>query len=287
MTAIRPRRSVLYMPGSNARALEKARALPADALILDLEDAVAPDAKPLARNQVCEAVSEKRFGKREVIIRVNALSTPWGETDLRASVSAGPDAILIPKVSNPRDLADIEARLGTAKIAVWAMMETPLAILNAREIAAGGGRLACFVMGTNDLIKEVRGRHTPDRQNLSAALGICVAAARAYGLSIIDGVYNDIQDQEGFRAACLQARGFGFDGKTLIHPSQLVSCNEIFAPSAEEVDAARRILAAFERPENNGKGAIAVDGRMVELLHAEIARNTVALADAIAALERA
>jgi len=285
MTAIRPRRSVLYMPGSNARALEKAREIPADALILDLEDAVAPDAKALARSQVCQAVAEKRFGKREVVIRINALSTAWGETDVRAAVSAGPDAILVPKVSSARDLADIESRLGPAKFAVWAMIETPLAILNAREIAGTGGRLACVVMGTNDLIKEFHGRHTPDRQNLSAALGISIAAARAYGLTIIDGVYNDIRNAEGFRTSCLQARVFGFDGKTLIHPSQIAPCNEIFAPSAEEIEAARKILAAFELPENKGKGAIAVDGRMVELLHAEIARNTVMLADAIAALE--
>jgi len=286
MTATRPRRSVLYMPGSNARALQKARELPADALILDLEDAVAPDAKALARNQVCRAVAERSFGKREVAIRINALTTAWGETDFRAAVSAGPDAVLVPKVSSSRDLAEIESRLGPANVAVWAMMETPLAILNAREIAGAGGRLACLVMGTNDLIKEFRGRHTPDRQNLSAALGICVAAARAYGLSIIDGVFNDIQDTDGFRASCLQARAFGFDGKTLIHPLQLASCNEIFAPSAKEVEAARKIIAAFESPENQGKGAIALEGRMVERLHAEIARSTVALADAIAALER-
>ena len=286
MTATRPRRSVLYMPGSNARALEKARELPADALILDLEDAVAPDAKALARNQGCRAVAEKTFGKREVVIRINALSTPWGETDLRAAVSAEPDAILVPKVSTPNDLAEIESRLGLSNIAVWAMMETPFSILNAGVIAGAGGRLACLVMGTNDLIKEFRGNHMPDRQNLSAALGVCIAAARAYGLSIIDGVYNEIQNAEGFKAACLQARAFGFDGKTLIHPSQLAPCNEIFAPSAEEVEAARRILSAFELPENKGKGAIALDGRMVELLHAEIARNIVALADAVAALEQ-
>src|SRR5947207_11373522 len=286
MTATRPRRSVLYMPGSNARALEKARELPADALILDLEDAVAPDAKALARNQVCRAVAEKSFGKREVVIRINALSTPWGETDLRAAVSAVPDAILVPKVSTPNDLAEIESRLGLSNIAVWAMMETPFSILNAGVIAGAGGRLACLVMGTNDLIREFRGNHMPDRQNLSAALGVCIAAARAYGLSIIDGVYNEIQNAEGFKAACLQARAFGFDGKTLIHPSQLAPCNEIFAPSAEEVEAARRILSAFELPENKGKGAIALDGRMVELLHAKIARNIVALADAVAALEQ-
>jgi citrate lyase subunit beta/citryl-CoA lyase len=285
---IRPRRSVLYMPGSNARALEKARSLPADALILDLEDAVAPEAKETARAQVCEAVGARAFGRREVAIRINALTTAWGAADLAAAAKAQPDAILIPKVSSPADLALVEQHLtGTpgASIALWAMMETPLAILNAGAIAGAGGRLACLVMGTNDLIKEFHGSHTPDRQNLSAALGISVAAARAYGLSIIDGVYNDIADADGFLASCRQARAFGFDGKTLIHPSQLAPCNEMFAPAKEEIEAARKIIAAFELPENRDKGAIALDGRMVERLHAEIARDTVALADAIAALE--
>jgi len=284
--AISPRRSVLYMPGSNARALEKARTLPADALILDLEDAVAPDAKDMARAQVCEAVKARGFGKREVVIRVNALSTAWGEADLAAAAAAGPDAILVPKVSAPAELAAIEQRLGNTKVALWAMVETPLAILNIASIAAAGGRLASFVMGTNDLIKEFRGKHTPDRQNLSAALGLSVAAARAYGLAVIDGVYNDTQNRDGFIESCRQGLAFGFDGKTLIHPSQVEPCNAVFAPSAEDVEAARKILAAFALPENRNKGAIALDGRMVELLHAEIARQTVALADAIAALDR-
>lgn len=286
-TAIRPRRSVLYMPGSNARAMEKARSLPADAVILDLEDAVAPDAKELARRQVAEVVKAKGFGKREVVIRINALSTVWGADDLAAAAAASPDAILIPKVSQARDLADVERLLGSARVALWAMVETPLAILKLNEIASAGGRLACFVMGTNDLIKEFRGQHTQDRMNLAPALGLSVAAARAYGLSVIDGVYNDIQNADGFFECCKQARAFGFDGKTLIHPTQIEPCNEVFAPSAEDVEAARKIIAAFERPENKGKGAISLDGRMVELLHAEIARNTVALADAIAALQAA
>lgn len=282
---VRPRRSVLYMPGSNARALEKARGLPADALILDLEDAVAPDAKELARAQVCDAVKARGFGKREVVIRVNALSTAWGGDDLAAAAAAGPDALLLPKVSTAQDLAAAEAKLGGAQVALWAMVETPLAILNAGQIAGAGGRLACLVMGTNDLIKEFRGSHTQDRLNLAAALGISVAAARAYGLAIVDGVYNDINNSDGFYESCRQGRSFGFDGKTLIHPSQIEPCNEVFAPSLEDVEAARQIIAAFARPENKGKGAIALDGRMVELLHAEIARNTVALAEAIAALE--
>ncbi|MBV8977636.1 MAG: CoA ester lyase [Alphaproteobacteria bacterium] len=285
---IRPRRSVLYMPGSNARALEKARALAADALILDLEDAVAPDAKELARRQVCDAVAARGFGKREVIVRINALATPWGEADLAAAVAAKPDAILLPKVSTLADLHAAEERLvrlhADAAIRLWAMIETPLAVLNVAALAGAGGRLAAFVMGTNDLIKELRGRHMVDRANLHAALGLSVAAARAHGLAVIDGVYNDIQDGDGFSASCAQARGFGFDGKTLIHPSQVEPCNRSFAPSPEEVEDARKILAAFDLPENRGKGAIKLDGRMVELLHAEIARRTVALADAIAAM---
>jgi citrate lyase subunit beta/citryl-CoA lyase len=289
MTAIRPRRSVLYMPGSNARALEKARTLAADALILDLEDAVAPDAKALARQQVCDAVKAKGFGKREIIIRVNGLATPWGEADLAAATAAKPDAILVPKVSAPKDLHAVEehfVRLHAERsIALWAMVETPLAILNIGAIAASGGRLACFVMGTNDLIKEIRGQHTQNRANLAAALGLCVLAARANAIAVIDGVYNDIQNADGFKASCEQAKCFGFDGKTLIHPNQVELCNAVFAPSAEEVEAARKLIAAFELPENKGKGAIKLDGRMVELLHAEIARNTVATADAIAALD--
>ncbi|HXC57098.1 MAG TPA: CoA ester lyase [Rhizomicrobium sp.] len=289
MTTIRPRRSVLYMPGSNARALEKAQTLPADALILDLEDAVAPDAKDLARTQVCDAVKAKGFGKREIVIRVNGLATPWGEADLAAAAEAQPDAILVPKISSASELNVIEAKLGAADrgIAVWAMVETPLAILNIAAIAAAGGRLACFVMGTNDLIKEIRGVHTQDRMNLAAALNLCVLAARANGLAAIDGVYNDIQNAAGFQATCEQARAFGFDGKTLIHPSQVEPCNAVFAPSAAEVAAARKLIAAFELPENRGKGAIKLDGRMVERLHAEIAQGTVAMADAIAALEAA
>jgi citrate lyase subunit beta/citryl-CoA lyase len=285
---IRPRRSVLYMPGSNARALEKARTLPADALILDLEDAVAPDAKELARSQVCDAVKAHGFGKREIIIRINALSTPWGEADLVAAAAAKPDAILVPKVSSPSDLHGVEERLlrhhADRGIALWAMIETPAAILNVGAIAAAGGRLACFVMGTNDLIKEMRGVHTADRTNLATTLSLSVLAARANTLAVIDGVYNDIQNAEGFRATCDQAKSFGFDGKTLIHPSQVEPCNTAFAPAPDEVDAARKLIAAFDLPENKGKGAIKLDGRMVELLHAEIARGTVAMADAIAAM---
>jgi citrate lyase subunit beta/citryl-CoA lyase len=272
------------MPGSNARALEKARELPADALILDLEDAVAPDAKEIARRQVADAVAARGFGKREVIVRVNALSTEWGEADIAAAVACGPDAVLVPKVSTLQDLHRAEYLMGGSSAALWAMIETPLAVLNVAALAAAGARLSCFVMGTNDLIKELRGTHTPDRANLAAALGLSVAAARANGIAAIDGVFNDIQDADGFAAQCRQAKSFGFDGKTLIHPSQVEPCNAIFAPSEGEVVAARKIIAAFELPENKGKGAIKLDGRMVELLHAEIARRTVAMDEAIRAL---
>ena len=286
---VRPRRSVLYMPGSNARALEKAAGLPADALILDLEDAVAPDAKDLARDQVCKAVKDRRFGRREVIIRVNGLETPWGRSDMEQAARAAPDAILVPKISSSVDVQRASALLGAApaKLALWLMMETPQAIFHANEIAGAGGRLACLVMGTNDLVKELHAQHLPGREPLLASLNISVLAARAHGLGVIDGVFNEISDDPGFEAICRQGRALGFDGKTLIHPSQIDACNRIFSPDPEEVARARAVLAAFDKPENKGKGAIALDGRMVELLHAEIARQTVSLADAIAALEHA
>jgi citrate lyase subunit beta/citryl-CoA lyase len=283
---IRPRRSVLYMPGSNARALEKAATLPADALILDLEDAVAPEAKDLAREQVCAAVKAKRFGKREVIIRVNGLDTPWGHDDMDAAVEAAPDAILVPKVNDLVDVEHADQHMGAApdSCALWLMIETPFAIFNANEIASAQGRLTCLVMGTNDLVKELRAQHTPGREALLASLNLTVLAARAHGLTVIDGVFNEIADTAGFEAVCRQGRALGFDGKTLIHPSQIEGANNIFAPDPQEVARARAILAAFEKAENKGKGAIALDGRMVELLHAEIAKQTVALAEAIEAL---
>lgn len=279
--SFRPRRSVLYMPGSNARALEKARSLPVDALILDLEDAVAPPAKEQARAQVCAAVKAGRFGKLEVAIRVNARDTPWGAADLVSAAEAKPDAILIPKVSAPDELRAVRSAIGDLEIALWAMIETPRAILDIAAIADAGGNLACLVMGTNDLIKEMRGTHMQGRENLLAALGVSVVAARAFGLAIVDGVFNDIADEAGFRASCLQGRAFGFDGKTIIHPSQIAICNELFAPSPDEIIAAREIIVAFELPQNSDKGAIALHGRMVERLHLEMARATLARAAAI------
>jgi citrate lyase subunit beta / citryl-CoA lyase len=290
----RPRRSVLYMPGSNAKALAKAATLPADALILDLEDSVSPDAKEMARAQVVEA-AKGDFGGREVVIRVNGPHTPWGPTDLVAAAAAGPDAILLPKVDGPGAIM-LAARLmrengADEKTRLWAMMETPNAILNCGQIAAvaadSASRLSALVMGLNDLAKETRARLTPGRPTMTAWLANCVVAARAHGVDIIDGVYNDIKDLDGFRTECLQGRDMGLDGKTLIHPSQIDICNEVFAPTVAEIENARAIIDAFAHPENQGKGAIQINGRMVELLHADMARRTLLIADGIAALGKA
>jgi citrate lyase subunit beta/citryl-CoA lyase len=291
---IRPRRSVLYMPGSNARAIEKARTLPADAVILDLEDSVAPDAKAAARQQVMDAVTAGSFGAREVIVRINGLDTQWWLDDLNAVAKAKPDAVLVPKVSSPDHLEDVAERLvdisADQKIRVWAMMETPLAMLNARDIAAAASdvetRLAAFVMGTNDLAKETRAKITPGRAAMLPWLMNCVAAARAFGLDIIDGVYNELADTDGFARECNEARQMGFDGKTLIHPNQIAPCNVAFSPSAEEVAQAQKIIAAFDLPENRDKGVVQLEGRMVERLHADMARRTVAIAQAIEARSR-
>ena len=290
MPDIRPRRSVLYMPGSNARALEKARTLPVDAIIIDLEDAVAPEAKEAARAQVAAAVSQGGFGHREVVVRVNAPDTPWGDDDVAAAAEAGADAILVPKVSDAETLSALGHRLrrigAPESLRVWAMVETPLAILRCDEIASvardGIARLACLVMGTNDIAKETRARQVAGRWPILSYLATAVAAARAHDIEILDGVYNALGDQAGFRGECEQGRDLGFDGKTLIHPNQVAIANEVFAPSAEEVAAARVIIAAFDRPENQTKGVIALDGRMVERMHADMARRTVALAEAIA-----
>jgi citrate lyase subunit beta / citryl-CoA lyase len=291
----RPRRSVLYMPGSNAKALAKAKTLLADALILDLEDSVAPDQKIAAREQVVQAVRAGGFGSREVVIRVNGPHTPWGEDDLAAASAAQPDAILLPKVDGPgaimvaaRVLREAEAPEGTR---IWAMMETPNAILNAGSIASvaadPSSRLSVMVMGLNDLAKETRAKLTPGRPTMTAWLASCVVAARAHGVDILDGVYNDIQDLDGFRLECLQGRDMGLDGKTLIHPSQVDICNEVFAPTSAEVENAAAIIDAFALPENAGKGVIQLNGRMVELLHADMARRTLTIADAIAARNKA
>jgi citrate lyase subunit beta/citryl-CoA lyase len=277
------------MPGSNARALEKARELPADGLILDLEDAVAPEAKASAREAIVNAL-KTGFGDREVIVRINGLDTQWWVDDLNTIAPAKPDAVLVPKISHPGQLQDLASRLvdlaADKRMRIWAMMETPLAMLNAREIAAAAEdaetRLAGFVMGTNDLAKDTRARLLPGRAPMVPWLMTCVAAARAYGLAILDGVYNDLGNADGFVAECKQARDLGFDGKTLIHPRQVEPCNEAFSPSPEEIEMARKMIAAFEMPENKDKGVVQIDGRMVERLHADMAKQTVAIADAIA-----
>lgn len=287
-TPIRPRRSVLYMPGSNARALEKAKSLPADALILDLEDAVAPDAKAGARDQVCATVKEGGFGHRELVIRINGLETPWGLDDIEAAIDAAPDAILIPKVFSGQMVIAADKLMKDAgahdRTRIWAMIETPLAIMHAEEIAsmATNTRLDCFVMGTNDLAKELRCAQTADRLPMAASLHWALLAGRAYDLSVIDGVFNGIGDADGFTASCRQGAEFGFDGKTVIHPSQVEPCNEAFSPPADEVEWGRRIIAEFGKPENANMGVLQIEGKMVERLHADAARRVVALADAIA-----
>jgi citrate lyase subunit beta/citryl-CoA lyase len=290
LMTIRPRRSVLYMPGSNPRALEKAKTLPADAVILDLEDSVAPEAKETARKQVVDTVKAGGFGRREVFIRINGVDTPWHADDLTAAAHAAPDAILIPKVAAAETLELIGRRLldmGTDhKTRIWAMIETPLAIFNILAIAAAARdsetRLSGFVLGTNDLAKDTRARLVPGRAPMLPWLMTCLAAARIHGIDILDGVYNDIGNAEGFKAECAQGVELGFDGKTLIHPNQIEPCNTAYSPSADEVAAARKMIAAFDLPENRNKGVVSIDGRMVERLHADMARRTVAIAEAIA-----
>jgi citrate lyase subunit beta/citryl-CoA lyase len=284
---IRPRRSCLYMPGANAKALEKAKTLPADVLLLDLEDSVAPDAKDLARTQVAAAVRGGGYGEREVIVRVNALSTPWGHEDIAAAGAVRPDGILAPKVESAAQVKELDRAMTNAgfaaEAALWVMIETPRAILNLAEIAAAADdtRLSVFVMGLNDLAKETRARAGQNRAAFFAPMSLAVTAARAEGITVIDGVYNDIADTGGFEAECRQGLEFGFDGKTLIHPSQIDVCNDVFAPTADEIARARAVIDAFALPENAGKGVIKVYGRMTELLHLEEAKRVIAVAKAI------
>jgi citrate lyase subunit beta/citryl-CoA lyase len=277
------------MPGANERALEKAKGLPADAIIFDLEDAVAPDAKAEARDRVCAAVTSGTYGHRELAIRVNGLGTEWHSDDVRAAAGAGPAAIVVPKVASVADVAAIEARLEAAGAGdhtrVWAMVETPAAMLHAEEIAACSERLTVLVMGTNDLAKELHAEHVPGRQPLLAGLGLCLLAARATGKVILDGVFNDIGDPDGFEAECVQGREMGFDGKTLIHPSQLEPANRVWAPAPDAVDDARALIATFDEGVAAGKGVVTHGGRMIENMHVENARRLIALADAIAALD--
>jgi citrate lyase subunit beta/citryl-CoA lyase len=285
----RPRRSVLYIPGSNLRAIEKAKTLAADALIFDLEDAVAPDAKRDARIQVCNAVKAGGFGKREVVIRVNGLNTPWGYADLVTASTAGADAILLPKTENVESVRQAQTVMAAsdapADLAIWCMMETPRGVLNAEAIAGASPRVACFVMGTSDLTKDLHAHHTRDRLPMMTSLGLCILAARAYDLAILDGVHLDLEDDAGFEFACHQGLELGFDGKTLIHPKTIDTANRVFAPSADEVAWSRRIIQAHADAAAQGKGVVVVDGKLIENLHVLNARRVVDLAAAIAERE--
>ncbi|GAB3877584.1 HpcH/HpaI aldolase/citrate lyase family protein [Terrabacter terrigena] len=286
--AYRPRRSVLYMPSSNERALEKAKTLPVDALILDLEDAVAPDAKESARENACAAARSGEYGRREVTIRVNGLGSQWHDDDLAAAAAAGPDAIVVPKVSSADEVRGLVAAMEAAgapdHTRLWAMVETPVAVLHAEEIARASGRLACLVLGTNDLYKELGATFAPGRAAIATSLQLALLAARAAGIAVVDGVFNDVKDTEGFLAEARQGRELGFDGKTLIHPGQVEPANEVFAPSEAQVEDARAVIAAFEQAQSEGRGVATLDGRLIENLHVDTAQKVLATAEAIAAL---
>ena len=286
----RPRRSALYIPGSNARALDKGRSIAADVLILDLEDAVSVEAKDMARAAVAAAVGVHAYGKREVVVRVNGLETPWIARDIAAIVAAHPDAVLVPKISRPEDIRRARAAMHAAQapegVALWAMIETPLAVLNVAAIAAtaasnSGVPLEALVIGTNDLMTETGIRPSHGRAALAPALSQCVLAARAYGIAVLDGTFNELNNWDGFRAECQQGRDFGMDGKTLIHPRQVQVANDVYAPTAEEVEWAEKVLAAFQRPENATRAVIQVEGRMVERLHERLALRVLETATAI------
>lgn len=283
----RPRRSVLYMPGANDKALEKAKSLACDAIIFDTEDSVAPDMKGTAREKVAAAATSGVYGNRELTIRVNSAETEWHEADLRSAAEAGPAGIVVPKVNSAADVGAVERILESAGVPdhtrIWAMLETPAAIENAVEVATASERLEVLVMGTNDLAKELRAALVPGRAPLLWGLGRCVNAARCAGKAILDGVYNDVRDPDGFAAECRQGAEMGFDGKTIIHPSQVEPANAAFAPSGEEIDYSRRVIEAWDAALAEGKGVVTVDGRMIENLHVENARRALAMAEAIAA----
>ncbi|MCH9050024.1 MAG: CoA ester lyase [Proteobacteria bacterium] len=266
----RPRRSMLYMPGSNARALEKGRTLAADALILDLEDAVAPDAKELARDQVTDAVKAGGYGAREIVVRINGLDSTWGHDDLTAVAACGADAILLPKVESAAMVHDLEMQMVGAgapdDMGIMCMMETPLAMLHAEEVAGASARVSALIMGTSDLVKDLQASHTGARLPVLTSLGLCLLAARAFGLAILDGVHLDLADDEGFAEACVQGLELGFDGKTLIHPKTIAKANEVFSPSPEEVAFSHRIIAAHGEAAAEGKGVVLVDGRLVDVM---------------------
>lgn len=286
---IRPRRSALYMPGSNARALEKARTLPADVLILDLEDAVAPDAKEEARARVLDALAGDGYGRREVLVRINGLETPWGLADLEAVARTGADGLLLPKAESAdqvRGAADLMEEAGAAEaMALWCMIETPRGVLQAAEIATAHHRLGGLVMGTSDLAKDLHCLHTPDRLPFVASLGKVVLAARAYGLAALDGVHLDLDDADGFAAQCRQGLAFGFDGKTLIHPRTIETANAVFGPGEAEIAEAHAVIAAHETARKEGTGVAVLNGKLVEALHVENARRLLDLAAMIRAME--
>ena len=283
---VRPRRSVLYMPGVNARAMEKARDLPADALIFDLEDAVAPAEKETARRQVIETLQKGGYGNRELVVRVNGLMTPWGEADVAEMATAGAHALLIPKVENKQIINGVEGRMLTAQapdaMTIWCMIETPKGVMRAEEIASASPRLGALVMGTSDLAKDLHCLHTPSRGPFMTSLSWCILAARANGLSILDGVHLDLADDDGFAESCRQGREMGFDGKTLIHPKTIAAANAAFSPDDAEVQWSRLVIVAHEEAENAGKGVVLLDGQLIENLHVEEAHRIVGLADQIA-----
>jgi len=286
----RPRRSMLYMPGSNARALEKGRTLAADALILDIEDAVAPDAKALARGQIVEAVRAGGYGGREIVVRINPLDSTWGHDDLAAIATSGAAAILLPKVETAAMVQDLEMQMVGAgapeNMGIMCMMETPLGMLHAEAVAGASKRITCLVMGTSDLVKDLQASHTDARLPVLTSLGLCLLAARAFGLAIVDGVHLDLADDAGFAKSSVQGLELGFDGRTLLHPKTIAKANEVFSPSAEEVAFSHRIIAAHAEATAEGKGVVLVDGKLIENLHVENAKRLVALADAIGALAR-
>ena len=281
---MRPRRSVLYMPGANRRALEKARGLDCDSIIFDLEDAVAPDAKTTARSAVAAALAEGGYGSRERVLRINGLDTPWGETDLEAALEMDVDAVLVPKIENQQQLDQLYVAFDRvdSTATLWIMIETPRGVLQSERLIADNPRVAVLVMGTSDLTQELRARHTQDRQPMLAALSHCLLVARAHDRVILDGVHLDFRNETTFRAACVQGRELGFDGKTLIHPSQIDICNQVFGPSPAEVEDARLVKAAWNEAQRAGKGVAVVDGRLVENLHAVEADRVLAFAEAIA-----
>ena len=290
-TTARPRRSYLYMPGSNSRALEKARILGADGLIMDLEDSVTPDAKTLAREQITQALDEGGYGQREVLVRTNGLNGPWGADDLAAAAAMKCDGVVLPKVESRQIVLDAISYLDEAgartDLPIWCMMETPLGILHAEDIAFAHDRLGGFILGTSDLAKDLGAQHTLDRIPFMASLELCILAGRAAGLAVLDGVHLDLEDVAGFRQSCVQGRQLGMDGKTLIHPKTIDTANEVFAPADEEVAWSKRVIDAHAEAEKAGKGVLLIDGKLIENLHVEQAKRLVSMADAIAAMDNA